>query len=57
MHFYKLLILGIVELTDEEGHTISTSFAQAEAIYLKVVEWGTETKIMALVFDTKRRRW
>ena len=39
-------------MTDEEGNVTSTGFAQVEAIHLKVVEWGTETKIVALVFDT-----
>ena len=41
-----------MELTDQEGNATSTGFAQAEAVYMKVMEWGTSTKIVALVFDT-----
>ena len=47
-----MLIKGIVELINEEGNATSTGFAQAEAVYMKVMEWGTEGKIVALVFDT-----
>ena len=51
-HYYKLLIQGIVDLQDEDGQTTSTGFAQAEAVHKKVVEWGTENKVVCLMFDT-----
>ena len=47
-HYYKLLIQGIVDLQDEDGQTTSTGFAQAEAVHKKVVEWGTENKVVCL---------
>ena len=46
------LFSGIVELKDKLGNPTSTGFVQAEGVHAMVVEWGTETKIVALVFDT-----
>ena len=45
-------LIDVIELTDEDGNPTSTGEAQAEAIFIAVVDWGAADNIVAINFDT-----
>ena len=45
-------LIDVIELRDEDGNPTSTGEAQAEAIFIAVVNWGAADNIVVFNFDT-----